>query len=74
MAPIPVSVVEANLLNDDVYEQVPDGGGERGEGVAAVVPSKFYRRVLGQIEQEANDKRVEENPAKCFLVHLPVYL
>ena len=67
-------VVEANLLDNDVYEQVPDGGGECGEGVAAVVSSKFYRRVLGQIEQEANDKRIEENPAKCFLVHLPVYL
>ena len=46
-----MSVVEANLLNNDVYEQVPDGGGERGEGVATVIPSKFYHRVLGQVEQ-----------------------
>ena len=70
----PVSVVEANLLNNDVYKQVPDGGGERGEGIAAVIPSKFYHRVLGQVEQEANNQHVEEDPAKSFLVHLPVYL
>ena len=69
-----MSVVEANLLNNDVYEQVPDGGGERGEGVATVVPSKFHRRVFGQVEQEANNKHVEEDSAKSFLVHLPVYL
>lgn len=34
---IPVGVVEANLLKEDVHEQVPDSGGERWEGVATLI-------------------------------------
>ena len=34
---LPVGVVEANLLKEDVHEQVPDSGGERWEGVATFI-------------------------------------
>jgi len=34
---LPVRVVEADLLKEDVHEQVPDSGGERWEGVATFI-------------------------------------
>jgi len=70
----PVGVVEANLLNDNVHEQVPDSGGERWEGVATLISSQFHQVVLEIVEEKANNKHIEGNSAKSLLVHLPVYL
>ena len=70
----PVGVVEANLLNDDVHEQVPDSGGECREGVATLISSHFHQVVLEKVEEKSNNKHIEGNSAKSPLVHLPVYL
>ena len=70
----PVRVVEADLLNDDVHEHVPHSGGERGEGVATLVSPQFHQIVLEKVEEQANNKHIEEDSAKPVFVHLPVYL
>ena len=70
----PVAVVEANLLNNNVAEQVPDCGEERGKLIATLIATPNRQRIHDQVIERSNQKYIECYHLKCSFVLLPVHL
>ena len=70
----PVIVVEANLLHDNVAEQVPDCDQEGGQLIATLVAAPHCQWVHNKVEERTNHKDVQSYQLQSLFVLLPTHL
>ena len=70
----PVIVVEANLLHDNVAEQVPDCDQEGGQLIATLVATPHRQWVHDKVEERTNHKDVQSYQLQSLFVLLPTHL
>lgn len=71
---LPVTVVEADLLHNNVAEEMPDSREEGGQLKSTVIPSPHRQRVDDDVKGGTNKKDVHRYQLESFLVLYPAHL
>ena len=71
---IPVCVIKANFLQNQVPKDVYDSGREIGQLITAGVSPPLHQEVGDEVAPESHHCVVEQYPPKSLLVLLPVHL
>ena len=69
-----MKVIEPELYGHDTDKEMPDGGREGGQLVAALAAPPEDQRVDGELEEQAGEGGIEARSKESLLVNLPVHL